>query len=226
MAEDCGADLVGDQTGQAHRLSDEWRVGGVDSRIGSDSRAAPRRRVELVDATLDPLRLSDDWPRPEAEFERCCQAAAALVDGGGGVENGGGLGHDVAHRRLDRVERVGTWWWCPVLAERASSALFSPWAIRRRGLASSSAMVAAMSLVERAVSLASAFTSEATTAKPRPASPARAASIVALSASRLVWRAMAFDAARHPRHLRKRVLQRSDQVARVSRPCARGRRCR
>jgi len=36
----------------------------------------------------------------------------------------------------------------------------------------------------------SAFTSEATTAKPRPASPARAASMVALSASRLVWPAM------------------------------------
>jgi len=38
--------------------------------------------------------------------------------------------------------------------------------------------------------VASVFTSEATTAKPFPASPARAASIVALSASRLVWLAM------------------------------------
>src|SRR5260363_27703 len=37
---------------------------------------------------------------------------------------------------------------------------------------------------------ASAFTSVATTAKPRPASPARAASIVALSARRLVWPAI------------------------------------
>jgi hypothetical protein len=36
------------------------------------------------------------------------------------------------------------------------------------------------------VSIDSAFTSLATTAKPRPASPARAASIVALSASRFV----------------------------------------
>jgi hypothetical protein len=35
-----------------------------------------------------------------------------------------------------------------------------------------------------------ALTSEATTAKPLPASPARAASIVAFSASRLVWLAM------------------------------------
>ena len=45
--------------------------------------------------------------------------------------------------------------------------------------------------VERAVSVASVFTSEATTAKPLPASPALAASMVALSASRLVWLAMA-----------------------------------
>ena len=41
-----------------------------------------------------------------------------------------------------------------------------------------------------AVCTASDFTSEATTAKPRPASPARAAPIVALSASRLVCPAM------------------------------------
>ncbi len=39
--------------------------------------------------------------------------------------------------------------------------------------------------------VASALTSAATTAKPRPASPARAASIVALRASRLVWLAIA-----------------------------------
>ena len=43
-----------------------------------------------------------------------------------------------------------------------------------------------ISPVALAVCSASAFTSEATTAKPRPASPARAASMVALSASRLV----------------------------------------
>ena len=36
----------------------------------------------------------------------------------------------------------------------------------------------------------SALTSSATTAKPRPCSPARAASIAALSASRLVWSAI------------------------------------
>ena len=47
-----------------------------------------------------------------------------------------------------------------------------------------------ISPVAFAVCSASAFTSEATTAKPRPASPARAASIVAFSASRLVWPAM------------------------------------
>ncbi len=48
-----------------------------------------------------------------------------------------------------------------------------------------------ISPVARAVWLARFFTSEATTAKPLPASPARAASIVALSASRLVCPAMA-----------------------------------
>ena len=41
-----------------------------------------------------------------------------------------------------------------------------------------------------AVCVASDFTSLATTAKPLPASPARAASIVALRARRLVWLAM------------------------------------
>src|SRR5690242_14641883 len=47
-----------------------------------------------------------------------------------------------------------------------------------------------ISPVAFAVCSASAFTSEATTANPLPASPARAASIVALSARRLVWPAM------------------------------------
>ena len=47
-----------------------------------------------------------------------------------------------------------------------------------------------ISSVARWVWVASDFTSLATTAKPLPASPARAASIVAFSASRLVWLAM------------------------------------
>jgi hypothetical protein len=47
-----------------------------------------------------------------------------------------------------------------------------------------------ISPVALAVCTASDFTSDATTAKPRPASPARAASMVALSASRLVCSAM------------------------------------
>ena len=47
-----------------------------------------------------------------------------------------------------------------------------------------------ISPVAFAVCSASAFTSRATTANPRPASPARAASMVAFSASRLVWPAM------------------------------------
>jgi hypothetical protein len=47
-----------------------------------------------------------------------------------------------------------------------------------------------MSSVALAVSLASSFTSLATTAKPLPASPARAASIVALRANKLVCSAI------------------------------------
>ena len=52
------------------------------------------------------------------------------------------------------------------------------------------AICSEISVVALAVWPASDFTSEATTAKPRPASPARAASMVALSASRLVCSAM------------------------------------
>ena len=47
-----------------------------------------------------------------------------------------------------------------------------------------------ISLAAFEVCSASALTSEATTAKPLLASPARAASIVALSANRLVWPAI------------------------------------
>ena len=51
-------------------------------------------------------------------------------------------------------------------------------------------ILAAMSSVALPVSFASCFTSLATTAKPFPASPARAASMVALSANRLVCSAI------------------------------------
>jgi hypothetical protein len=50
-------------------------------------------------------------------------------------------------------------------------------------------IVLMISLEACSVLLARSLTSDATTAKPLPASPARAASMVALSASRLVWRA-------------------------------------
>ena len=54
-----------------------------------------------------------------------------------------------------------------------------------------SATTPSISSVARAVSVASSLTSPATTANPRPASPARAASMVAFRASRLVCAAMA-----------------------------------
>ncbi len=47
---------------------------------------------------------------------------------------------------------------------------------------------ARMSSVALALSPESFFTSSATTAKPRPAGPARAASMVAFKARRFVWR--------------------------------------
>jgi hypothetical protein len=62
-----------------------------------------------------------------------------------------------------------------------------------------SLICALISSVAFAVWLASDLTSLATTANPLPASPARAASIVALSASRLVWPAIVADALRRLR---------------------------
>ena len=66
--------------------------------------------------------------------------------------------------------------WIAVTASRVSAWIAAIWA--------------PISSVALAVWLASDLTSEATTAKPLPASPARDASMVALSARRLVWAAM------------------------------------
>ena len=64
-----------------------------------------------------------------------------------------------------------------ICAMAATAAAVSAWMVSMRR---------PMSSVARPVSWASSLTSPATTAKPRPASPARAASMVALSARRLV----------------------------------------
>ena len=80
----------------------------------------------------------------------------------------------------------------------AWKSLISPMTVLIRLIASTAPAVSAwmastrweMSSVARAVSWASSLTSLATTAKPLPASPARAASMVAFSASRLVCSAM------------------------------------
>ena len=69
----------------------------------------------------------------------------------------------------------------PIWAMASTAPLVSPWM---------ASIFRLMSSVALAVCLASSLTSLATTAKPLPASPARAASMVAFSASRLVCWAM------------------------------------
>jgi hypothetical protein len=66
--------------------------------------------------------------------------------------------------------------WMPAATEELLSCRAAIWSVTR--------------WVALLVSRASSLTSLATTAKPLPSSPARAASIVALSASRLVWSAI------------------------------------
>jgi len=69
--------------------------------------------------------------------------------------------------------------------------VIAPMAVMARSVTPcTSPICPAISSVARPVWLASSFTSAATTAKPRPASPARAASMVAFRARRLVCDAM------------------------------------
>src|SRR5579883_748299 len=77
----------------------------------------------------------------------------------------------------------------PAFLARADASLLSP--IRLWSSPSSPRTVSPIWCVACRVASARLFTSLATTAKPRPAEPARAASMVALSASRLVCRAIA-----------------------------------
>ena len=77
----------------------------------------------------------------------------------------------------------------PALLARSEASLLSP--IRLPIWPSRSRMVSEICCVAWRVASARLFTSLATTAKPRPAVPARAASMVALSASRLVCFAIA-----------------------------------
>ena len=78
----------------------------------------------------------------------------------------------------------------PSLTARALAALAALSAIRRWACSLRYFSVASISVVASLVLVDSDLTSLATTANPRPASPARAASIVAFSASRLVCLAM------------------------------------
>ena len=129
-----------------------------------------RCRGSSLGGVADPLDLVGGFDRA---LGGGLDAAGDLLGGGALLGDRGGDGAadvadlaDGALDRADRLDRAHRW--------RA--------ACRRSG--------APISSVALAVWPASAFTSLATTAKPRPASPARAASMVALSASRLVCSAM------------------------------------
>ena len=81
--------------------------------------------------------------------------------------------------------------WVTWVTMRSRTLPVSPTRLTPRSTCCEEAEISALiSLAASAERWASARTSEATTAKPRPASPARAASTPAFSASRLVWKAI------------------------------------
>ena len=122
--------------------------------------------------------------------------AARLGRGAGDLAEHGDdlLGALAALATFCEISPVAAFCCCTEAATAAVNWLISCMRSAMRRIASTAAPVEActaaiwpaISSVAFAVCTASDFTSEATTAKPRPASPARAASMVALSASRLV----------------------------------------
>ena len=86
--------------------------------------------------------------------------------------------HDVGHALTDST--------ISLIVLPASSTSFEPASTR----STDSPISSLISLAALALRWASVRTSPATTAKPRPCSPARAASTAALSARMLVWNAM------------------------------------
>ena len=127
----------------------------------------------------DPARLVRRFGDAGDVGRNLLGAACGLLDIAGDLAGRGAL---LLDRRRDAAELSLTAEMVAVMSWMAVTACpVAPW---------TEAIWLAISSVALAVWLARFLTSDATMAKPLPASPARAASIVAFSASRLVWLAM------------------------------------